>query len=126
MRLSEVAASVAEDLQAAGLKTSDFVPPKVVPPLVIIGTGDPYVEEGKTYNQSEFVVHLELFCVTGTATNSAATTALNEMIETVIFNLGDWTIDGVSAPYMASANDAQYLTARVSITKTITIGDDSV
>lgn len=122
MNLSEAATSVADDLKEVGLKVSDFVPAKVVPPLVIIGTGDPYVEADNTFGRESFVVHLELFCVTGTATNSAATKSLNEMIEKVIFNLGDWSIEGVSAPYMATAGDSQFLTSRISIQNTIEIG----
>ena len=121
MKLSDIAASVANDLKSVGLKVSDSVPAKVVPPLVIIGTGDPYVEQGGTFG-SDFLVHLELFLVTGTATNSAATAALNNMIQTVIYNLGDWEIKGVSAPYMATANDSYYLTSKISITNTIEIG----
>jgi len=120
MRLNEVAASVAEDLRSVDLKVADTVPAKITPPLVIIGTGDPYVEMGGTYAK-EFVVSLELFLVVGTGTNATAVTALNEMIEKVIFNLGEWDIDSVSAPYMASANDAQYLTSRVQIKNTIEI-----
>ena len=122
MNLSEVAAQVADDLRSVDLKVSDYVPAKVVPPLVIIGTGDPYVEQGGTFG-NDFVVHLELFIVTGTAINSVATTALNNMIQKVIYNLGDWEIESVSAPYMATANDAQYLTSRVAIKNTITIGE---
>lgn len=127
MELTEARVSVVEDLQNVGLTVKDHVPAKVVPPLVIIGTGDPYLEESETfrgYNQngSDFVVRLELFVITGTATNSAATKTLDEMIQKVIFNLGEWKIDGVSAPYMATANDAVYLTSRISISNTITIG----
>ena len=126
MRLSEVAASVAEDLTGAGLKTTDHVPAKVVPPVVIISTGDPYVEQenDSTFSGDTFVVHLELYLVVGTATNSAATNALNEMIEKVIFNLGDWHIDSVTPPFMAPHNDSVYLSAKVSITNTITIGEN--
>ena len=122
MRLADVAGNVAADLRSLGFKVADSVPAKVVPPLVIIGTGDPYVEQGGTFG-SVFLVHLELFLVTGTATNSVATAALNNMIETVIYNLGDWEIKGVSAPYMATANDAYYLTSKISITNSIEIGD---
>jgi len=122
MRLSEVASTLASELQEAGLVTKDHVPAKVVPPVVIISTGDQYVEETETYDRSELKVNMELYLVTGTATNSAATVALNEMIEKVIFNLGDWNIDYVGPPFMGEANGNMYLSARIRITNTFTIG----
>ena len=122
MRLSEVSASVGDSLRSADLKVSDFVPAKIVPPLVIIGTGDPYLEEAGTF-ADEVIVYLELFCVVGTSTNSAATAALNDMIQTVLFNVGDWDIVRVSAPYVATANDAYYLTSKIEIKNNIGIGD---
>lgn len=122
MNLTETRQQVAADLRDAGLKVKDHIPAKVVPPLVILGTGDPYVEEGSTFANTNMVVNLELFCVVGTQPNAEAMNALDEMIETVIFNLGDWSVAGVSAPFMASANDAQYLTSRISINNTFELG----
>lgn len=122
MRLSEIATLLADDLREAGLVTKDHVPAKVVPPVVIISTGDPYIEETDTFDQTEFKVNMELYLVTGTATNSAATVAINEMIEKVIFNLGDWDIAYVSPPFMGEANGNMYLSARIRITNTFTIG----
>lgn len=119
--LTEARIGVAADLDAAGLNVVDHIPAKVTPPMVIIGTGDPYVVQGDTFSATEFVVRLELFCIAGTAVNSAATKALDGMISKVIFHLGDWDIEGVSAPYMAAANDAQFLTSRITVTNTIEI-----
>ena len=68
--------------------------------------------------------HLELFCVTGTATNASATDALDQMIEKVVWNLGDWNIDGVSAPFMANSGGNAYLTSRISISNKIQIEGD--
>lgn len=121
MSLQEARQQVAADLQEVGLNVRSFIPAKVTPPIVIMGTGDPYVEQGNTYDPTQFVCHLELFVIAGTSDNEAALGKLEAMIETVIFNLGDWHIDGVSSPFMATANDGQYLTSRISISNTITI-----
>lgn len=121
MSLTDVRLQVVEDLESAGLVVEDHVPERVTPPLVLISTGEPYLEEADSFNNTEFVCHLELFLVAETATNSAATKALDQMIETVILNLGDWTIDSVGAPSMYNANDSVYLGSRVSISNTITL-----
>ena len=40
----ETRAQVVTDLEDIGFKILDHVPQKVVPPVIIMGTGDPYVE----------------------------------------------------------------------------------
>ena len=113
--------AVVEDLQAVGFTVKDHVPAKVVPPLVIVSTGDPMLEESGTYSQTKFIYHLTLYVIIGTKPNAESVSGLDDMVEKVIFNLGDWTIEHVSPPEMRTANEYQFLTVSVSIKNTINI-----
>lgn len=117
---------VAELLQGAGLTVKNHVPPKVVPPLVLISIDEPMLDnEVTTFNSVQYDYHLVLFIVGGTATTEEALKAIEVMTEKVLMNLGDWTVDRVSGPSYKSANDNNYLTVSVSVHNTITIGEDS-
>lgn len=109
----------AEALEAAGINAVEYVPERVSPPIAIIKAGAPYVEQGQTF--TEFQVRLDVRIVAGTATNEVATSALDQLISDAIIALGDWTIELVSEPEMLLVNNAQYLSARLSITTNIQI-----
>ena len=119
MALSELRQEVATALEGAGLKTVSYIPERISPPIVLISAGSPYVEEQNTQFNT-FLVRLELTIVAGTATNAVATDNLDGLIEQAIVCLGGWTVE-VSQPFMLSANNANYLAARITITNTTEI-----
>lgn len=119
MGLSTLRTEVSDALTGAGFKTTTFIPERVTPPVAIISAADPYVvETGTTFNS--FLVRLEVTLVAGTATNAVATENLDGLIEEAIICLGGWTVE-VSQPFMLSANNANYLSARLTITNTTEI-----
>ena len=122
--ITDARIDVAAGLTDAGMHIIDHIPGRVAPPVVLIGTGDPYLQQldANTFDATQFQLRLELFAIAGTATNEVAIAQLETMVEQIIINLGDWTIENVSPPFMASANDAQYLTSRITITNQITLG----
>lgn len=100
-----------------GLVVVDHVPAAIVPPLVVLSTGDPYITEGDSFDRAELVAHLELYAIAGTAIGDEALAQLEAMTEALVLAT-DYALAGVSAPYMAPANGTAYLTARLRLATT--------
>jgi hypothetical protein len=120
---NEITLSKAElklDLQTAGLNVQDFVPERIVPPIVIINSASPYLTPNTLGN--EFLMNLELVAVAATATNKQATEKLDELIEDCIKALPRYArLVRVNEPYNMQTNNAEYLAVNISIELEITI-----
>jgi hypothetical protein len=122
---NEITASKAEfalDLQNAGLDVLDYVPERIVPPIVIISSGSPYLV-AETIGR-EYRLGLNVTLVASTATNEEATEALDELIaQTVsaISTLGYVVLKAVNTPYRLAANNAEYLATDLNIDLSITL-----
>lgn len=121
--MNEITISKAElalDLSNAGLNVLDYVPERIVPPIVIINVASPYLTPNTI--SREFVMSLELVCVAATATNKQATEKLDELIANVITSLPSYAnLRNVLAPYNMQTNNAEYLAANVYLDIYITI-----
>ena len=122
---NEITASKAEfalDLQNAGLDVLDYVPELIVPPIVIVSSGSPYLT-AETVGR-EYRLGLNVTLVASTATNEEATEALDELIATTvsaITSLGYVVLKAVNTPYRLAANNAEYLATDLNIDLTITL-----
>jgi hypothetical protein len=122
---NEITASKAEfalDLQTAGLDVLDYVPERIVPPIVIITPGSPYLV-GETVG-NDYRLALNLTLVAAKATNEEATEALDELIaDTVsaISPLGYVVLRTVNTPYRLAANNAEYLACDLNLDLSITL-----
>jgi hypothetical protein len=120
---NEITLSKAElklDLQEAGINVLDYVPERIVPPIVIINSASPYLTPSTI--GSEYIMSLELVIVAATATNKQATEKLDEAIESVIKALPRYArLLRVNEPYNMQTNNAEYLSANCSIELEITI-----
>jgi hypothetical protein len=122
---NEITASKAEfalDLQTAGLEVLDYVPERIVPPIVIISSGSPYLV-AETVGR-EFRLGLNLTLVAATATNEEATEALDELIAdtvTAVTSLGYVILNNVNTPYRLQANNAEYLACDLNLDLSITL-----
>lgn len=122
---NEITASKAElalDLQNAGLDVLDYVPERLVPPLVVMTPGSPYLVPETVGN--EYRLALNLTMVASTATNEEATEALDALIaQTVsaIGNLGYAVLRQVNPSYRLAANNAEYLASDLNIDLSITL-----
>jgi hypothetical protein len=122
---NEITASKAEfalDLQTAGLEVLDYVPERIVPPIIIITSGSPYLVAETIGN--EYRLGLNLTLVASTATNEEATEALDELIaDTVnaISTLGYVVLKTVNPPYRLAANNAEYLASDLNLDLSITL-----
>jgi hypothetical protein len=122
---NEITASKAElalDLQNAGLEVLDYVPERIVPPIVIITAGSPYLAPETVGH--EYRLSLTLTMVASTATNEEATEALDALIaQTVstIATLGYAVLRTVNHSYRLAANNAEYLASDLNLDLSITL-----
>jgi hypothetical protein len=122
---NEITVSKAEfalDLTNAGLEVLDYVPERIVPPIVIITAGSPYLV-AETVGR-EFRLGLNLTLVASTATNEEATEALDELIAdtvTAVTSLGYVILKNVNPPYRLAANNAEYLASDLNLDLSITL-----
>lgn len=122
---NEITASKAElalDLQTAGLEILDYVPERVVPPIVIMSPGSPYLAPETVGN--EYRLGLTLTMVAMTATNEEATEALDGLVaQTVsaIAPLGYAVLKSVNSPYRMLVNNAEYLASDLNLDLSITL-----
>lgn len=109
-------------LTNAGLDVLDYVPERIVPPIVIITSGSPYLV-AETVGV-DYRLALTLTLVAATATNEEATEALDELIAdtvTAISTLGYVVLKAVNTPYRLAANNAEYLAADLTLDLSITL-----
>lgn len=120
---NEITLSKAElklDLQEAGINVLEYVPERIVPPIVIINVASPYLTPSTI--GSEYIMSLELVCVAATATNKQATEKLDEAIESILKALPRYArLLRVNEPYNMQTNNAEYLAANLNIEIEITI-----
>lgn len=122
---NEITLSKAEfalDLTNAGLEVLDYVPERIVPPIVIISAGSPYLVT-ETVGR-EYRLGLNVTLVSSTATNQEATDNLDQLIaDTVsaISTLGYVVLKTVNPPFRLSANNAEYLSAELNLDLSITL-----
>jgi hypothetical protein len=120
---NEITISKAEfklDLEDAGLTVLDYVPERIVPPIVIINSASPYLTPSSL--GTEYLMNLELVLVAATATNKLATERLDEAIENALKAMPRYArVLRVNEPYEMQTNNASYLAANISVELEITI-----
>lgn len=108
------------DLDAAGLNVLDYVPERIVPPIVIVNSASPYLTPSDL--SKEYILSLEVIMVAATATNKQATEMLDELIEQVVNAMPSYArLLRVNAPYNLQTGNAEYLAANASVELEITI-----
>lgn len=108
------------DLEAAGLKVLDYVPERIVPPIVIVNARSPYLAVSDLSN--EYYLNVDLVLIAATATNKQSTEKLDELIEAVIKALPPYArMLPTGAPYNLQTNNAEYLAVNVPLELEITI-----
>ena len=108
------------DLTAAGLNVVDYVPERIVPPIVIINNGTPYLQPSSL--SREYTLNLELVCVASQATNKQASEKLDELLQNVINALPGYArMVNAGQPYNLQTNNTEYLAVSVQTDVQITI-----
>lgn len=108
------------DLAAAGLTVTEYVPERIVPPIVVVTADTPYMTMASV--SQEFDLNLQLVCIAATAVNKKATEALDQLIEDAVNALPPYCLfKNVGQPYALQANNAEYLAANVSVNLQLTL-----
>ena len=120
---NEITLSKAEfklDLEAASVRVLDYVPERIVPPIVIINSASPYLTPSSL--DTEYNLNLELVVIASTATNKQATENLDQAINDVLNAMPRYArVIRVNEPYNLQTNNAEYLSANISVELEITI-----
>jgi hypothetical protein len=120
---NEITVSKAEfklDLEDAGLTVLDYVPERIVPPIMIINSRTPYLTPSRL--GTEYLLNLELVLIAATATNKQATEKLDEAIEAALKAMPRYArVLQVNEPYEMQTNNASYLAANISVELEITL-----
>lgn len=108
------------DLDNAGVSVVEFLPERITPPIVIINTASPYLVPSTLGN--EYKMNLELVVVAATATNKQASEKLDEAIEAILLAMPRYArVISVNEPYEMTTNNANYLSANISVELEITL-----
>jgi hypothetical protein len=123
MAVNEITASKVEyalALSALGLRVSSFIPERIVPPIVVITPGSPYLSP-VTLN-GEWLMNLEVMVIAAPAVNSKASELLDKALEKILNGNPDYAhIVTVSQPYALQTNNAEFLAANLTIDLRITL-----
>ena len=108
------------DLAHAGLTVLEYVPERIVPPIVVVTADTPYMTMASV--ATEYDLNLQLVCIAANAVNKKATEALDQLIEDAVNGLPAYCLfKNVGQPYALQANNAEYLAANISINLQITL-----
>ncbi len=110
------------DLVNVGLDVMDFVPERIVPPIIIMTPGSPYLVPETVGN--EYRIALNLTLIAATATNEVASEELDSLISdtvSALSPLGYIILKSVNAPYRLAANSAEYLASDLNLELSITL-----
>lgn len=115
--LTDTRAALRTLLTGAGLQVVSYLPERPTPPLVIVTTGQPYVQRAERYGQH--TITLTTLLLTAKATNEVMTEQLDEMIATLAITV--WNSDGfdlgpVDSPSQFTVGTANYLGTTVDVT----------
>lgn len=107
-------------LVTAGLDCVEYIPERVIPPLVVINSGAPFITVETLDNG--YTMGLELVLIAGTATNEFATEELETLIQNVLRALPNYAIlQRVDKPFALAVNNTEYLSTNVFVDISITI-----
>lgn len=104
----------------ADIEAFEYIPERVIPPVVVINSGSPFLVP-ETIG-SEYTMNLELVLIAGTATNETATEELENLIEKTLLALPAYAVlQRVDKPFALAINNVEYLSTNVFVELSITI-----
>tara|TARA_R110000796_G_scaffold114619_2_gene226320 strand:- start:9286 stop:9651 length:366 start_codon:yes stop_codon:yes gene_type:complete len=107
-------------LLVTGYEVLDYIPERVIPPVIVIGMRSPYVSPDTLGNG--WLMNLELLAIASNATNDFATERVDEMIQSILQNIPAYCrIVSVQNPQSMSVNNAEYLGVGILVELSIEI-----
>jgi len=107
-------------LTAAGIDIKEYVPERVIPPVVLMQGGGTYIVPETIGN--EYTLGITLTMISATAMNEISTEKLDELIEQTLKALPSYArMVRVAKPYSVAVNNTEYLSADMELELSITI-----
>tara|TARA_R110000796_G_scaffold3134_1_gene12065 strand:+ start:5462 stop:5830 length:369 start_codon:yes stop_codon:yes gene_type:complete len=107
-------------LIAADLDCVEYIPERVIPPVVVINSGSAFLVPETLGNQ--YTMNLELVLIAGTATNETVTEELENLIQKVLRALPAYAVlQRVDRPFALAINNAEFYSTNVNVELSITI-----
>lgn len=122
--LTEARQDIVDALTGAGIDARTFKPDNIVPPMVVVQAGSPYVQRdatGKTFQ--DWLVTLEAVLVVPSGSNEREIEDMDNLIVDTLTALGDMDLDTVTVGdyYALAESTAEYLALTITITAWVTI-----
>lgn len=123
--LSGRRAQLVADLEATGVRTYGFAPPKLNGAAYVLEAGDDYVREGDTFDATQLEVGLDLYVLTaGVRVNATTVAQLDRMLEAAVHRLGEWTIASCDRPTVYTIYDHAAYGTRLGLRSQFHLSDE--
>jgi len=105
---------ILDALDSLDVQSYDHVPPRLVPPAVVVIPGSPYLEAGDVFGT--WTIRHTVAVVAGRGTNERVTEDVDELITRAVCALTEASIgvEQVSTLYSYEANGGQFLAADIT------------
>jgi len=103
-------------LTTAGIRTSEYVPERVTPPLAVLQPAGDWVTAGQVFG--EYRLGFDVTVIVQTAANSVVSSAMDDAIDAVLTAVSGATgfyVGSVSAPSLLSVQNAEFLSATLTV-----------
>ena len=117
--LTTLRTDIAAALEAAGIHAIEHVAEVMQPPVAVVVPDDPYITtSGENLPYGHVVVRMSVLLISDKATNKAAASKIDSMIEQAYMALNDdWDITEVTTPGQVTVNGSTFLGSVISITQ---------
>lgn len=118
----EVRPAITADLQAADIKTTEYVGETITPPTVCVIPSQPYLEWRSGNEQvpfGHFVTRVDVLLVSHRETSKKAAELIEQMISDAIEALSAWNVRRVSQPGVVRLQGAKFIGAVLTIEETV-------
>jgi hypothetical protein len=115
MSLHQVKQDLAAALHTTGIKVTTYVPQGVTPPVIVMQSQDPYVEDvDDSFKRQQMLVHLLVTYVSGKIGTNAVQD-IDKQIDKIVSAIpGSWTLS-VGSIYAGSVNGKTYASCDISV-----------
>lgn len=111
--LTDTRQAVVDDLVAAGITATTWVPSNLNTPCALVGSAPEYVTkpEGENPFKAAFSINLQVLLLAGSDMNETALEDTDDLIVDALDALDDWDVTEVTAPFQFRTEDGFVYTA---------------
>lgn len=116
--IAALRATLAADLEAAGVTVHPAYPDRLSPPCLVVSppASGQYVTSGPNFGAT-YTVHADVVALVAKGTPSLSLADLDDLVEAILTNTVDWSLDGVDAPAVVAVGSGEMLGTVVHLSK---------